>query len=253
VSVPLDAVRVAVRREWARFRHLLASSDWTVPTRLPGWTIGDLATHAVWGVSMEADALHRRRAAGGGRADGRTIPAGSDRETILAELDAALGELGRELDQLTEDDLTSTAPLPYGDVPVVVFSQILVMEAGVHTSDLAAAVGSPDDLAPDVASATGITLGIFLPILAGSAEERPAAGTTIGVRGESVHLAFRCHGDGWESLPEPAAIETDATISADDSTVLLFILGRIPDTDVRLVISGDQAAGRRFKRWLPGP
>lgn len=134
MSVPLDAVRVAVPREWTRFRHLLASGDWTVPTRLPGWTIADLATHAVWGVSMEADALRRWRCASGGRADGRTIPADSDRDTILAELDGALRALGHELDQLTEDDLASTAPLPYGDVPLAVFSQILVMEAGVHTA-----------------------------------------------------------------------------------------------------------------------
>jgi uncharacterized protein (TIGR03083 family) len=251
VSLPLDAVRAAVRREWGRCCELLASGDWAAATRLPGWTVGDLAIHAVWGVSMEADALRRRRTGTGGRADGRTIPAGSDRQTILAELDGALGELRQELDQLTDDDLASTAPLPYGDVPLAVFSQILVMEAGVHTSDLAEATGAPDDLAPDVASATAVTLSIFLPILAGAAEERPVAGTTISIRGGSVHLAFRCQADGWESLPEAA--ETDATISADDSTVLLFALGRIPPTDARLTITGDQAAGRRFKRWLPGP
>ena len=253
MTVPLDSVRVAVTREWGRFRELLASANWSTETRLPGWTVSDLATHAVWGVSMEADALHRRRTGSGGRADGRTVPAGAGREVILAELDRAVGELHEELGRLTDDDLPSTAPLPYGDVPVAVFSQIVVMEAGIHTSDLAAAAGAPDDLAPDVVAATALTLSIFLPILASSAEERPVAASAVGLRGDSMTLGFRYNGAGWEALPEPTAAGTGATITGDDSTVLLFALGRTSHTDARLSISGDQAAGRRFKLWLPGP
>ena len=253
MTLPLDSVRVAVPREWGRFRELLTSGDWSAATRLPGWTVGDLATHAVWGVTMEADALRRRRTGSDGRADGRTIPEDADRETVLAEVDGALGELGQELDRLTDDDLPSAAPLPYGDVPVAIFSQIVVMEAGIHTSDLASAVGGPDGLAPDVAAATAATLTIFLPILAGAAEERPSPGTAIALCGDSVNLGFRYRGEGWEALPDAADSDTDATVTADDSTVLLFALGRIPDADVRLSISGDQAAARRFKLWMPGP
>ena len=253
MTLPLDSVRIAVPREWVRFRELLTLGDWEVATRLPGWSVGDLATHAVWGVSMEADALRRRRTASDGRADGRTVHEGADRQTVLAELDGGLGALGQELDRLTDDDLPTTAPLPYGDVPLAVFTQIVVMEAGIHTSDLAAAVGGADDLAPDVAAATAATLTIFLPILAGAADERPAPDTTISLRGDSVDLGFRYHGDAWEALPEPSTFDPDATITADDSTMLLFALGRIPDADVRLSISGDQAAARQFKLWMPGP
>ena len=247
MSLPLDAVRAAVDREWERFRGLLGSLDWSAPTRLPGWNVGDLAVHAVWGVSMEADALHRRRTGRDGRADGRTVPAGAVRE----ELGVACAALGGELDRLTEDDLGSTVPLPYGDVPVVVFSQILVMEAGVHTSDLAVAAGRASGLAPDVVEATAMTLRLFLPGLAVSASERPATGTTIALCGETVDLGFRYVGDRWEATPGPAP--ADATITCDDSTVLLFALGRVPGTDARLSISGDQDAGRRFKLWMPGP
>lgn len=251
MSLPLDSVRAAVDREWARFRGLLGTAGWSVPTRLPGWAVSDLAVHAVWGVSMEADALRRRRTGGDGRAAGRTLPAGTPPETVRADLAAACAELHQELDRLTEGDLASTVPLPYGDVPLGVFSQILVMEAGVHTSDLAAAAGEADDLGPDVVAATALTLRLFLPGLAAAAGERPAAGTAIAVCGETVDLGFRYHGGGWEATSGPAG--SVATITGDDSTVLLFALGRIPGTDGRLSIAGDRDAGLRFKRWLPGP
>ncbi len=256
MSLPLNSVRVAVDREWRRFRELLGSDgaeEWSAPTRLPGWAVGDLAVHAVWGVSMEADALCRRRTATEGRADGRTVPDGAPRETVLAEVDAAGLDLAEELDRLTDEDLPSSAPLPYGDVPVAVFSQILVMEAGVHTSDLAAAVGKADALASDVVQATALTLRLFLPVTAASATERPAPGTTAGLRGETVDVRFRYDGERWEGLPAEDPSEADATITADDSTVLLFALGRIPDSDVRLSFSGDEAAARRLKVWMPGP
>ncbi len=255
MTLPLDAVRAAVAREWGRFRELLDADgeNWSTPTRLAGWLVGDLVRHAVWGVSMEADALRRRRTGSGGRADGRTVGEGVDPEAVLGELDAARGELGGELDRLTDEDLPSTAPLPYGDVPVAVFSQILVMEAGVHGSDLAAAVGEPDDLPPDVVQATTLCLRLFLPVIAASAAEHPVPGTTIGLRGETVELGFRYDTGGWEALPASKASEADATVTGDDSTVLLLALGRVPDTDTRLSISGDEGIARRLKLWLPGP
>ena len=251
MTLHLDAVRGAVDREWERFRRLLGTVDWSAPTRLPGWDVGDLAVHAVWGVSMEADALHRRRTGRDGRAGGRTVPAGPGPDKVGDELAAACAELRAELDRLTDDDLESTVPLPYGDVPVVLFSRILVMEAGVHTSDLAAAAGHTDELWPDVAAATATTLRLFLPILAASATERPVAGTAVALCGETVDLVFRYVGDGWEATSGPAP--AGATVTGDDSTVLLFALGRLPAADPRLSISGARDSARRFKRWLPGP
>jgi uncharacterized protein (TIGR03083 family) len=253
VSLPLDAVRPAVGREWRRFRELLVSAGenaWSAPTRLSGWAVRDLAAHAVWGVSMEADALRRRRTGAAGRADGRTVGEGASPAAIVVELDAARLELGDELDRLTEDDLASVAPLPYGDVPLAAFSQILVMEAGVHTSDLGAALGQPDELAPDVVVATDVFLRLFLPVVAASAQERPEPGTAIRLRGKTVDLGFRFAEGGWEASVNA---EPGATVSGDDSTVLLFAMGRVPVTDARLSISGDEAIAHRFKAWLPGP
>lgn len=54
-------------------------------------------------------------------------------------------------------------------------------------------------------------------------------------------------------MPEPdAEVSPAVTVERDDSSVLLFALGRIPESDP-LSFSGDQALAGRVKAWLPGP
>lgn len=256
MSLPLDAVSEAVPREWARFRSLVSSTDgstWSAPTRLAGWTVRDLAAHAVWGISMEADALRRRRTEAAGRAEGRTVGEEAGPQAILDELDGARHVLAAEVAELTEGDLETLAPLPYGDVPVGLFSQILVMEAGIHTSDLAAALGQDDALAPDVVVATEVFVRTFLPVVAGSASDTPASDLAVSLRGPTVALTFR-HRDGSWHVPDPGEpVDPAVTVHGDDSTVLLFALGRVPDTHPGLTFSGDRGLASRIKAWLPGP
>ena len=251
----LAEVRAAVDREWRRFGALLASADaaaWSRPTRLEGWTVGDLAAHVVWGVSMEADALWRRRTGADGRAAGRTVADPADREAVAADLDAAWAVLAEEVSLLGEADLATTAPLPYGDVPVAVFAQILAMEAGVHASDLAAALGEVDTLPGDVARASEAVLRVFLPVVAATAAHRPPRDLTVALRGPEVHLRFSYRDGRWEAADAADGPEPDACLDGDDSTLVLFALGRLPATDPRLSIAGDEEAARRFKSWLPG-
>ena len=255
MTLPLAAVAEAVPREWSRFRSLLSSADgatWSGPTRLAGWTVRDLAVHAVWGVSMEADALRRRRTAAAGRAEGRTVDEDDDPEEILAALDEARHDLTSEVAALAGEDLDSVVPLPYFDVPLGPFSQILVMEAGTHTDDLAAALGHSAGLAADVVVATEAYVRAFLT-LGASTEELPASDVILALRGPSVDLTF-VHRDGrWEVADPDGPARAGATVEADDSTVLLFALGRVPVTDPRLSFSGDRMLATRFKTWLPGP
>ena len=252
----LDAVRAAVAREWGRFGELFASgaaSSGSQPTRLGEWTVRDLAAHAVWGMSMEADALRRRGSTTGARAAGREPDPGAGPDVIAAELAAARDELVGELARMTDEDLSALAPLSYGDVPIALFSQILVMEAGVHTSDLAAATGADDALEADVVAATETVLRVFLPVIAASAPEAPEAGVTVALRGPTVALSFQ-HLDGqWQAPEAAAAPQPSLTIAGDDSTLLLFALGRVGADDPRLSSTGDTAMAGRFKSWLPGP
>lgn len=249
-------VRTAVGREWGRFTALLGSLDgdaagWSRPTRLPGWTVADLAAHAVWGVSMEADALRRARTGAPGTAEGRVADPSSGPGVVLGRLVEAVEALLAELDQVAGDDAERSLPLPYGDVPMALALSIFTMEAGVHADDLAAALGGEGSLAPDVCAATVPVLRVFLPILAAGATEKPAEHTAVVLQGPTVRLALRFAGGTWEAAD---AAEPTATVTGrDDSTILLYALGRTRPGDPRLTVSGSAEVLDAFKRWCPGP
>ena len=251
-------VRTAVAREWRRFIGLLpATSDtegWQGATRCQGWSVADLAAHTVWGISMEADALHRARRGIIAPAEGRTIDATAmTPEVILAELRAAQRALLDELVAVDDRDGDRIVPLPYGQLSLAVFLPILVMEAGIHTDDLAAAVRPSDDepLPDDVVVASTAFLATFLPLLAMAADETPAPGTVVALRGATVDLQLSFGGSGWST--ETVDVATGLIEAEDDSTVVRFALGRLAADDPRLAVSGVPGLGHAFKRWFPGP
>lgn len=110
MTLPLDLARVAVAAEWAHFSELLTSAEdaWAAPTRLEGWTVRGLAAHAVWGISMEADALRRLRIGAEGRAvlRGPTVALGFRYEEGWVAIDA--------------DEHTSPAAIVDGDDTAIV-------------------------------------------------------------------------------------------------------------------------------------
>jgi uncharacterized protein (TIGR03083 family) len=251
-------VRTAVAREWRQFIGFLpAPSDsegWQATTRCQGWSVADLAAHAVWGASLEADALHRARRGVTAPAEGRTIDAAAvSPEVIVAELRAAHRALLAELAAVDDRDGDRIVPLPYGQLPLTLFLPILVMEAGIHTDDLAAAVhpagGAP--LPDDVVLASTAFLATFLPVLAAAAEDTPAAGTVVALRGPTVDLRLSFGDGGWST--ETIDDATGVIEADDDSTVVRFALGRLRADDPRLAVSGFPGLGHAFKRWFPGP
>jgi uncharacterized protein (TIGR03083 family) len=251
-----EASRAAIDREWKRFVEMLTSAGgagWSRPTRCEGWAIADLARHVHWGTSMEADAFRRSRTSASGRAEGREAGASAPWDDVRDAVGRHRAELVSEIDELIAQDLVdSELPLPYADVPAPLALQIFVMEAGVHTSDLAAALAQDDALADDVAAATWVVLGAFVPLFAAGAAstDAPADGVIVRLAGSTsdIRLAFRAG----EWVVGPSG-EPDVTISADDSPVLLFALGRIPLEDPRLRVDGDRDLAAGFKRYIPGP
>lgn len=255
-ALSAEAVRQAVRREWDRFLALATSSaagddggSWRRPTRLAGWTVADLAVHAVWGVSMEADALRRARTGDAGAAEGRMLQASTEPNVVLDALHEAERSLLDELALVSDADGERPVPMPYGIVPLAGVLPIFVMEAGVHANDLAAAVGADEELAPDVRAATAPVLRIFLPALAAAASERPREGTTVSLDGPTVSLRFRFADGRWTADDDAPA--TSAVTADDDSTILLYALGRIEPDDRRLNAT-DRTVLEAFKRWCPG-
>lgn len=257
MALSVQEARETVDREWGRTLELLTRAqdpDWQRSTRCAGWTVADLAAHAVWGVTMETDALRRARLALPGRADGLEVAPGTDHEAVVSLLDQARDSLVLEVGHLEGRDLDASAPMPYGDVPVRALLDVFAMEAGIHGSDLAAALGVAEGLSPTVVRAAESFLLTFLPLLAQQAGVTPPdAASSFALVGATVRITGRWD-DGTLTVGDPEdPVEAASIVSGDDTAVLLFALGRIPVQDPRLEVSGDLELASGFKRYVPGP
>ena len=248
--IDLTTARASIDGETGRSLDLLRRvEDWSGPTRLEGWTIGDLAQHLVFGQALQADAW-RRLAAGDPSVAAADEPTVDDRGALLAALVAASADLGEALGAVTDEQVASaTCTLPYGTLPAPFVLLIATLEAGVHRSDLSAAAGEDDTLdATTVEAATAVLAG-SLPMLAGAGDGSAPAGTSVVLRAPGIELAALRVGDGWTVGEAPA--EPTTTIEGTASDVLLFALGRCPAS--ALEVTGDPVGAERFKAWFPGP
>ncbi|MFC5063501.1 maleylpyruvate isomerase family mycothiol-dependent enzyme [Actinomycetospora atypica] len=240
-----DEALTAVRRCWtSALDHLegLPDEAWAGPTRCTGWTVLDLARHAAWGTSMEADALRRSRTREPGSGEG-IEPA----DDVLAALRGSVADLVGELERA--DELGAAVEIPFGAVPTPFALQVFTMEAGFHADDVAAALGHDEPLGHDVVRATAAVLPPVFPVLAGAAAaEPPADGTVIGLAGTSFDLRFGFLDGAWQAAPDEPLT---ATIAGSDTAVLRFALGRAGLDGLAVTGDADLAAG--FKTWFMGP
>lgn len=244
--------RAALAREWAATVDRLDALDdagWSATTRCAGWTVADLVVHTVWGVSMEADAVAGARARRDTPADGESVSPDAGPSVLAGGLRKASADLVAQVDALGPDDLAAPAPMPYGPVPLPLALTVFVMEAGVHGSDLADALGEPATLAADVVTATAASLAAFVPLLASNGSGAPD-GAVLAAAGPTVDLRIAAAGGSW--AVDPGATPT-ATVRGTDSDVLLFLLGRIPADAPGLERGGDTDLVARFKQYVPGP
>jgi hypothetical protein len=87
----------------------------------------------------------------------------------------------------------------------------------------------------------------YLPILASAAAEPPADGTVVALRSPSVDLRLRFSEQAW--TPANGHGPIDVIAADDDTSLLLFALGRAPAG----VVHGSASAAGKFKAWFPGP
>ncbi|MDT7743566.1 MAG: hypothetical protein QOE59_2644 [Actinomycetota bacterium] len=249
----VERAGAALERCWSHVLATLADlspEQLSLRTRCPGWDVAALVLHLTWGVSMEADALRRGRTGAPGRAEGRT-PSSHDPNVLRAALRSGVDELLSEVRTVPAGGEDRTLPLPYGDVPTALALQLFVMEAGLHTDDLACALGQEEDLDEDVVDATASALGVVLPAMAAATEARPSAGTVLAVTGPSLDLRVALDGDRW--VAAGSADPTGVVTARDDSTALRFVLGRVGPHDPGLTVRGDGRVASEFNRWFPGP
>jgi len=242
--------RVVIEREWGRTDELLrrvSGGAFGTSTRCEGWSIKELVAHACWGTSYEADGLRRARTDVVGVAEGTEFGADRSPDLLREQLVANGRALVDEIDAFLDLPHDRAVPMPYGGLPVVLALDVFAMEAGLHTSDLAAALGEDDRLEPDVCRAALTFLQAFGPAMADEGAARLGPGNSIGLRCSQGRVRFVCDEAGWRADDLDAA----TTISGDDSDVVLFAFGRRRIDAV--TVEGDPEVAAQFKELVPGP
>ena len=85
-----------------------------------------------------------------GVAEGAEFGADPTPDLLRKQLVANGHALVDEIDAFLDPPHDRAVPMPYGGLPVALALDVFAMEAGLHTSDLAAALGEDDRLEPDV-------------------------------------------------------------------------------------------------------
>ena len=224
----------------------VSDDAWTTETRCAGWSVADLVAHTCWGTSFEADGLRRARTEAIGVAEGDEVGAERTPEVLRHHFAANADSLVGEMNAFLEAPYDRAVPMPYGALPIPLAFDVFAMEAGVHTSDLASALGEDDRLEPDVCRASLEFLHAFGPVMADPAA-RLEPGQSVGLRCGQGMVRFFHDGDGWHA----DRLAASTTITGDDSDVVLFALGRGPIA--ALIVEGDPEVAARFKDLIPGP
>jgi uncharacterized protein (TIGR03083 family) len=234
----------------------LADSDWHAPVRCEGWRITDLAVHVAGAGRGQAEALRRAAA---GQADLARLdpPASREPRTLLASLKQARDQLLAALRAVPGHALDGVVPLPFGLLPAAVALQIIPLEYGFHRNDLDWALGQTVPLTGDIASTLlAITPGL-LPMLAagtpvGAPGIPPAAAVSFRLSAPAARILARYETGQWSIGPDGSPAPVTCEISGDQSSLALFIMGRIDAGHPALTVSSPDAA-RAFKRYFPGP
>lgn len=222
-----------------RFEQLLAEGDLEAPVPpCPGWRLADLAGHL--------GRVHQwaNHAVVEGNPDAVTTSAPTSRDGLVEWYRDASGTL---VQTLRASD-PQTPAWGFGPKPrtVAFWHRRQAHEATMHLWDAGASQGAPAPI--DVALALdGIdeVVSMFFPrqVLLGRtpALERSLALESIGPGAGPRRWVLAGAGSGPASAPDAAA---EVTVEGPAEALLLLLWGRIGLDDVRLAVSGDQAAAR---------
>lgn len=227
-----------------------SEADWERPVRCEGWTVLELAIHCTSAPRAGAESLRRMHSGVTEQPDPPVSPAPM-RSEVIATLRLGRNELAAALNLLTPESLDAMAPLFFTSIPGVFAIQLLAVELGMHRNDLEWALGNREALPDEVIDAALTLVPVMLPGFAAGASETPArpVGYRFASPNQALELVFtdgewRAGGDA--SLPL-------CVIEGDDSSITLFVLGRIPSDHPSLTVSGETELADRFKRYFPGP
>lgn len=221
-----------------------------VPT-CPEWTLADLVDH-VGGTQRMVAMLVGERMAEPSRAYAGYVPAPSDPGQWRAWLTGTAAEAKRAFASVTDD--TPVWDPSGGAAGVPFWSRRLFGEVCVHRADAAAALGTPYELAPELAVAA---LEDWLDTMTsrGYWENKPDFAAAMRGNGQSLHLHATDAPGEWLARREPDRVvlehthtKADVAVRGPAAELLLVISRRRPlDAAPALDLRGDRAL---FEHWI---
>jgi uncharacterized protein (TIGR03083 family) len=195
-----------------------AGDRWQQPTPCEGWDVTALGRHVAAVAWQQAEAFHR--ATVGVTEAPSWLEARGD---IVRTVGQSTAHLERAITAIDEE---ANVPLPFGLLPAPIAMSALVLEYGVHRSDLERAVdGTPEaHLDPDVARVVAGLVPLLMPLLATDPPPNPL---TYRLVGDTVTAAITSEGGAWRTGD---GAQTVCELRGSDAAISLLALGRIgPD------------------------
>ena len=218
--------------------------------------MSDLAAHVASASRGQAEGLRRAAA---GRTDLAVLDPPAEREprALLAALKDGRDRLLAALGGLAPQALEGIVPLPFGLLPAAVALQVVALEYGFHRNDLEWALGREVPLGDDMSGTLLAIMPGLLPMLAGGSPvsapgivpERPVSFRFLA---SSARLLTARTENAWSIGPDAGSDPVSCEVRGDDSSVALFVMGRI-GTDHPGIVVTDVPVARTFKQYFPGP
>lgn len=246
MSLSDDAVRAALVAENARFAELIAVADPATPVpTCPGWDLTKLLRHVGRGHRWAATMITERATEA---LDPRQVPGGKP----PADLDGTVAWL-RGSAQAVLDAVDATGP----EAPVWTFTgprpaawwirRRLHEETG-HLADAQIAMGREIDLDPEL-GADG--LSEWLDLLAARPGEMLPADVTLHLHATDVDGEWTVRPTDTGITWEPGHAKGTAAVRGPAALLYLALLRRVPLTDPRLSVFGEEKAVAGFLDATP--
>jgi uncharacterized protein (TIGR03083 family) len=227
-----------------RTAQSLPAEAWDRPSACPAWTIGDVGAHLASVIDAQQRAFEEMLA-GGTTTPDWTNASHESPTTTMAALERAHAQAQQVLGRLSDEHASQLVPLPFGSFPCPAALDIILLEYGSHRWDIESAIDPGAALSPEAATCILRLMPAFMLFYATPPPEDAIA---YRLEAPAVTIEISAGDDGWRL--EPAAVPT-TSVRGDDSSIALFMMGRIGPADGRVTVKGRDADA--FKHWFPGP
>ena len=262
---PVGATLDALFHTWDSIDALLADrteSDWKAPTRCPGWSVQDVASHLVATERMlaglplsshsAAPAPHVRNPIGQFNENEADARRGLPGAAVYAEWREVSGVRRAALRGADESYFTTETDTPTGRAPMIEFVHLRVLDCWIHEQDVRAAVGPEGNRTGPGLEITVDRLARSLPMVVG---KRAAAGDGARVEVRLTGAAARRYAigvaGGRAAFADPAAGDSAATLTMDAWDYVWLATGRADGAARgRVRVEGDAALAERIVAQL---